>query len=68
MLEQKRNISSLSAKEIMNATPKTMDADALAYEGLKLMENNNISQLIILEKGRYAGIVHIHEIIKEEIV
>jgi arabinose-5-phosphate isomerase len=32
------------------------------------MEKNNISQIIVLKKGKYAGIVHIHEIIKEGVV
>ena len=68
MLEKGDLISSLSAIDIMSKNPKTMDSDSLAYDGLKLMEKNHISQIIVLEKGKYAGIVHIHEIIKEGVV
>ena len=68
MLEKGDMINSLSALDIMSKNPKTMDSDLLAYDGLKLMEKNNISQIIVLEKGQYAGIVHIHEIIKEGVV
>ena len=68
MLEKGEMINSLSAIDIMSKNPKTMDSDLLAYDGLKLMEKNNISQIIVLEKGQYAGIVHIHEIIKEGVV
>jgi len=68
MLEEGSIINNLTAIDIMNRDPKTMDSDFLAYDGLKLMQKHNISQLIVLEKGRYAGIVHIHEIIKEGVV
>ena len=68
MLEEGSIINNLTAMDIMNRDPKTMDSDFLAYDGLKLMEKHNISQLIVLEKGIYAGIVHIHEIIKEGVV
>jgi len=68
MLEKGEIISNLSAKDIMSKKPKTIEADALAYDGLKFMEQNNISQLIVLKQGQYAGIVHIHEIIKEGVV
>ena len=68
MLEEGSVINNLTAIDIMNRDPKTMDSDFLAYDGLKLMQKHNISQLIVLEKGRYAGIVHIHEIIKEGVV
>ena len=68
MLEKGDVINNLTAIDIMSKNPKTMDSDLLAYDGLKLMEKHNISQLIVLEKGQYAGIVHIHEIIKEGVV
>ena len=32
------------------------------------MEQNNISQMIVMDKANYVGIVHIHEIIKEGVV
>ena len=68
MLEKEENFQNLKAKDIMNKNPKTMDLDDLAYKGLKIMEQYNISQLVILSQEEYIGIVHIHEIIKEGIV
>ena len=35
---------------------------------LQIMEDNNISQLIVVDKHLYVGIVHIHEILKEGIL
>ncbi len=68
MLGEANNIGNLEAKDIMNQKPKMVDINMLAYDALKLMENSNISQLIILDDDQYAGIVHIHDIIKEGIV
>jgi len=32
------------------------------------MEKNKITSVIVLEKGKYIGLVHIHDIIREGIV
>ena len=48
--------------------PKKIDINTLAYNALQLMEQNNISQMIVVDNANYVGIVHIHEIIKEGVV
>ena len=48
--------------------PKKVDISILAYDALKIMQSNNISQLIVISDDEYKGIVHIHEIIKEGLV
>ena len=68
MIEKEEEFSSLRARDIMTKDPIIMNTEDLAYNGLRLMEKNNISQLIILENGSYAGIVHIHDIIKLGVV
>ena len=68
MLEDKESFYSLSAKDIMNIQPKKMTIDTLAYDALHIMENNSISQIIVLDNDLYVGIVHMHEILKEGIV
>jgi arabinose-5-phosphate isomerase len=44
-----------------------INASELAIEALKMMEQNNISQLLVVEKENYIGIIHIHDILKEGI-
>ena len=56
------------AKDIMNISPKTIAVDSLAFDALELMEQHNISQLVVVDGNKYVGIVHIHEIIKEGVV
>ncbi len=68
MLEDKESFYSLSAKDIMNIQPKKMTIDTLAYDALNIMENNSISQIIVVDNDLYVGIVHMHEILKEDIV
>ena len=68
MLENEKDISSLCAKDIMSCDPKITKPDDLAYNALKEMEQNNITQLIVLKREKYLGVIHIHDIIKEGII
>ncbi|HOE04539.1 MAG TPA: KpsF/GutQ family sugar-phosphate isomerase [Bacteroidales bacterium] len=61
-------IARLRARDIMNVNPKTIDADELAIHALRLIEKHNISQVIVTENGKYAGIVHLHDLIREGLV
>ena len=68
MLEKGDSFSALSAKDIMSSDPETISVNSLAYDALQIMEDNNISQIIVVDKDVYVGIVHIHEILKEGIL
>ncbi|SFD03139.1 arabinose-5-phosphate isomerase [Algibacter pectinivorans] len=68
MLTKVDDFSGLTAKDIMGNNPKRIQADAMAIDALELMENNDISQILVEEHGKYAGIVHLHDLIKEGII
>jgi arabinose-5-phosphate isomerase len=68
MLEQNEDFNALTAKDIMNKTPRTIESGAKAVEGLRIMRANNISQLIVIEDNRYKGMFHIHDLVREGIV
>ena len=68
MLENEKDISSLCAKDIMSCDPKITRPEDLAYNALKEMEQNNITQLIVIKSEKYLGVIHIHDIIKEGII
>jgi len=68
MLSKVDNISSLTAKDIMSINPKRIQADAMAIDAMDMMEANGISQLLVEEHGFYAGVVHLHDLIKEGII
>lgn len=68
MLSKTDDFSNLTAKDIMSSSPKTIKAKAMAVDALEVMENHGISQLLVVEKGNYAGVVHLHDLIKEGII
>lgn len=68
MLKNNNEIGHLTAKDIMTLSPKTIENDALAVEAMKVLESNDISQIIALDHGKYAGVVHIHNLVKEGIL
>lgn len=68
MLEKTNTFEKLRAKDIMSSGPKTIGADVLAVNALEEMKKHNISQLVVEEKGKYAGIIHLHDLIKEGII
>lgn len=65
MVEKKRNYLSLKAKDIMGKNPKIIQAEELAVNALLLMRQNNITQIIVMKKNKYAGMVHVHDLLKE---
>jgi len=68
MLSKADDFSNLTAKDIMGTNPKRIDNNAMAVDAMELMETNEISQLLVEENGLYAGVVHLHDLIKEGII
>jgi arabinose-5-phosphate isomerase len=68
MLSESINFESIKASDIMSKNPKNIDYDSLAVEALKMMKLYNISQLIVTKEGKYAGLIHIHDLIREGIL
>ncbi len=68
MLNENETIQNIKAQDIMSKNPKTIEANKLAVEALNTMENNKITQLIVVENNIYIGVIHLHDILKEGIV
>ncbi len=68
MLVETVDINSLKASDIMSASPKTLPSTAMAIEAKEILEENNISQLLIEDKNQFSGVVHIHDLVKEGIL
>lgn len=52
------------AKDIMTINPKTISDDILAYDALKIMEEFNITSLVVVKEKKVVGLIHIHDLIK----
>lgn len=68
MLSKSDDIAHLKAKDIMSTNPKRIDNNAMAIDAKEVMENFGISQLLVEEDGNYAGVVHLHDLVKEGII
>lgn len=68
MLEKHDSFANLTANNIMGTAPKTIDHEALAVDAFEMMRQYNINQLISIEHGKYAGIVHLQDLVREGII
>lgn len=68
MLNKYDIINDLKARDIMSANPKSIKSSAMAVDALELMERNEISQLLVEKNEEYAGVIHLHDLIKEGII
>lgn len=58
-----------TAADIMNHNPKCIRDTEYAVSALQMMRQNSITQLIVTDAdGRYLGIIHIHDILREGII
>ena len=67
MLMNTPDIEKVKASQIMTSSPKTIEEDALVVDALHLMRHNSITQLPVVSGGKYLGIIHLHDILKEGI-
>ncbi len=65
MLQREASVAHLKASDIMSPNPRSIHKEALAVEALDLMRGNSITQLIVAENGRYIGIIHLHDLVRE---
>lgn len=68
MLQKDVEINQIKAADIMSKKPKVIDKEAFAVEALQLMQQNNITQLVVVEGEKVAGFVHLHDLLKEGII
>ena len=68
MLQTGGDIHQMTASQIMTKTPRTVEASTLAVGALDLMRKNNITQLPVIDEGKYVGVIHLHDLIKEGLI
>ena len=68
MLNNNDTFSHLTAKDIMTKNPKTIQYSAMVVDAFNILEDFAITQLVVENEGKYAGILHLHDILKEGIV
>jgi len=67
MLEKFDVFAGVLASDVMSLNPTCIDAEAMANEAATIMTDKKISQIVVTENGKFAGLVHIHDLNKEGI-
>ena len=68
MLSKSTDINGIVASDIMGANPRTIDYDTMAVKAVAIMKESNISQLLVTKEGKYAGVLHFHDLFKEGLI
>jgi arabinose-5-phosphate isomerase len=65
IFQKYENPLSMEIRELMGGSPKTVAADKLAAEALRILEDHAITSLVIADdQERPVGVIHIHDILK----
>lgn len=64
ILLKHNDVENLKVKDVMVLNPKTVQADDLAAKALSIMEKYSITSLGVVENGKLAGIIHVHDLLK----
>jgi arabinose-5-phosphate isomerase len=68
MLEKNTAIEKIIADDIMTKDPQAIGPDEMAVDALDLLRKKGISQLAVIENGKYLGIIHLHDLIREGLI
>lgn len=68
MIERTKDLTNVKASDIMGHNPVSLQLGTLASDAMQIVKEKNITQIIVVnESGAYAGMVHLHDLIKEGI-
>ena len=56
-------LQTLTARDIMTKNPRRISGDILAIEALDMMEKYQITSLIVMDGGKFLGVVHLHDLL-----
>lgn len=68
-LEKGHSFAGAKARDLGSKSPRTIRADALAAKALQIMEQFSITSLVVVdERKRPAGVIHLHDLLKNGVV
>lgn len=68
-MQHSDDLSHATAANLMGRNPKTVRVGDFAVKALQIMQQNSISQVIVLDDDdKLVGFVHIHDLLKEGII
>ncbi|AOY01308.1 KpsF/GutQ family sugar-phosphate isomerase [Jeongeupia sp. USM3] len=67
-LDAGRDVMATPVAQVMTRNPLTIDADHLAAEAVQVMESRRINGLLVLDAGRLAGALNMHDLLRARVV
>ena len=67
MLER-NGLERIRAKDIMTKNPKAVPPTEMAVNALDIMRKAEITNLAVTENGKYLGMIHLHDLVKEGLI
>ena len=67
-MDRAPNILDLSARDVMTQGPVSVPPKTLAVEALNIMERRKITSVVVVDGQRVAGVVHLHDLWRTEMV
>ncbi|MFI2812638.1 MULTISPECIES: KpsF/GutQ family sugar-phosphate isomerase [Microbulbifer] len=69
VIDQKVELDKATMDVVMSRRPKTVSADTLAAEALRIMEDNKITALVVEDSARHPiGLLHMHDILRAGVI
>lgn len=65
---REKDMQELKAGDLANPNPFTLESSALATHAAQAMQQRQISQVVVVKNGRYMGMVHLHDCLREGLV
>lgn len=66
-VETSGTIQDVTAQQLMSQSPKSINANALAVEALRVMESHKITTLVVTNNDLVVGVLHLHKLIQSGI-
>lgn len=69
VLDSQRDFHTTAMSDVMTINPKTVGADDLAAEAMRVLEQKKITSLLVVDsQGQLAGALHIHDLLRAGVV
>jgi len=68
MLEKTVDTQGITAADICSVNPKSIEISELAINALEIIRANNITQMLVTDNGSYAGMIHLHDLLREGLI
>jgi arabinose-5-phosphate isomerase len=68
MLNHFTDFTHIKAKDIMTSNPQNIAPDDYAAHALEVMQEKNITQLVVVDGKKLMGFIHLHDLLREGLV